>query len=279
MKRILFNIFSLIMALWLTVGSATPVASSTLFERPLEPTTTIIETVPKETEPIVIETEPPVESYFKDIEYIEQNDKEHCLLQINNCEDYIKYLKSLDFKPQVEREIQRVKDIIELYNQKIIELEKQAKWNQKEEEYPVASQMWLYLTNDMGLNNYVAAGIIGNVMVETGGQTLDIEWNIYSNGKGYYGLCQWYIPYNPSMNGASFEEQCNYLNNSIEAEFDTFGSTCYQSGFDYEDFVQMEDVRAAALAFAKCYERCAATSYNYSSRQSCAEIAYSYFVD
>ena len=276
MKRILFNICSLLVVLWLTVGTAVPVACSTIFE---EPELFLEEVVTVETTEVTVpeETEPPIESYFKDIQYIEQETKEHCLLEINTAKDYINYLQPLGDYPEVTVEIERVNKIIELYNQKIIELEEQAKWNIREGEYPVAIEMWYYLTDTMGLNNYVAAGIMGNLMVETGGSTLSIEWDVYSDGGGYYGLCQWSLYYNPSIGGSSFEEQCNYLNNSIEAEFTAFGF-CYQNGFGYQDFLNLQNERDAALAFAKCYERCAATSINYSLRQSCAETAYSYFV-
>ena len=56
--------------------------------------------------------------------------------------------------------------------------------------YDQARQVWNYL-RDLGLNQYVCAGIIGNIMAEVGGQTLDISrWPIYSQN-GYYGICQW----------------------------------------------------------------------------------------
>ena len=39
----------------------------------------------------------------------------------------------------------------------------------KKEKYPEARKIWNYLTKNMKLNNYVAAGIIGNIMAEVGG--------------------------------------------------------------------------------------------------------------
>jgi guanyl-specific ribonuclease Sa len=38
----------------------------------------------------------------------------------------------------------------------------------KKEKYPEARKIWNYLKK-MGLNNYVAAGIMGNIMAEVGG--------------------------------------------------------------------------------------------------------------
>lgn len=60
------------------------------------------------------------------------------------------------------------------------------------EEYPVATTIWIYLTETLGYNDYVAAGVVGNMMTEVGGQTLNIQPGLYGHGtnKGYYGICQ-----------------------------------------------------------------------------------------
>ena len=109
-------------------------------------------------------------------------------------------------------------------------------------------------------------------MAEVGGNTLDIQYDIY--GSSYYGMCQWNKAYSEVW-GASLEEQCNYLEDTIEYEFDTFGYA-YKRGFDYNDFLNMTSITDAALAFAKCYERCASGSYTV--RQNNAITAYNYFV-
>ena len=43
-------------------------------------------------------------------------------------------------------------------------------WHQKEEEYPTATYIWTYF-KDLGYSNQVCAGILGNIMAETGGNT------------------------------------------------------------------------------------------------------------
>lgn len=144
-------------------------------------------------------------------------------------------------------------------------------WQQKEEEYPEATYIWSYL-KDLGYSNYVCAGILGNIMTEVGGNTLAIQPTIY--GKGYYGMCQWNKVYSEIW-GASLEEQCNYLRDTITYEIDMFGKA-YKKDFGYTEFLNLEDVEKAALAFAKCYERCGASSYD--SRKKNAVIAYNYFV-
>lgn len=123
--------------------------------------------------------------------------------------------------------------------------------------YPAAARIWLYL-KDQGFNDAVCAGILGNIMAEVGGQTLDIRYWI--GGNGYYGMCQWSKAYCPDVWGLGLYGQLDYLMQTIHYEFDTFGF-CYKKGFTYEDFIQMTDEKEAALAFAKCYERCASQHY------------------
>jgi hypothetical protein len=153
-----------------------------------------------------------------------------------------------------------------------------AKWNVRAQEYPEATKIWLYLTDTMGFNDRVAAGIMGNLMAEVGGQTLKIQPGLYGHGsnRGYYGICQWSAKYYPSVQGKDLDYQLEFLASTIESQFSSYGRL-YQSGFTYEDFRQMNNEQDAALAFAKIYERC--NSKHYNVRMSNAVKAYDYFVD
>ena len=143
-------------------------------------------------------------------------------------------------------------------------------------EYPAAAQIWQYMKN-LGWNDYVCAGIMGNLMSEVGGQTLNIQYNLYSSSGGYYGMCQWSKKYHSNIYGINnLESQCDYLRDTIKYEIDTFGFK-YQNGFCFEEFLNLTDAQQVALAFAKCYERCASGSYNV--RQQNALKAYNYFVN
>lgn len=155
----------------------------------------------------------------------------------------------------------------------ILIAERDNKWNQRMIEYPTATTIWLYLS-DYGLNNQVIAGILGNMMAEAGGHTLTIQSKIWDGNKKYYGVCQWSLKYNPQLDGADLTTQLEHLISSMEYEFNTFGNN-YKSGFKYIDFLQLTDSEEAALAFAKCYERCSSSTYN--KRQSDAIKAYEYF--
>lgn len=144
-------------------------------------------------------------------------------------------------------------------------------WGPKEKEYPYATYIWKYLKN-CGYNNYVIAGIIGNLMAEVGGQTLNIQY--WLKGSGYYGMCQWSKSYCSGVWGKDLAGQCEYLQSTIRYELNTFGF-CYKKGFNYDGFCELTNEQSAALAFAKCYERCA--SFSYTQRQKNASKALAYF--
>lgn len=141
-----------------------------------------------------------------------------------------------------------------------------------EVEFPDATYVWNYL-HELGYNDAVVAGIIGNMMVECGGHTLNFESTIETNI--HYGICQWNKKYYPDVIGCPLEIQCDFLRDTIEYEINTFGYK-YKKGFKYENFLQMTNEKDAALAFAKSYERCSKEEYKL--RQKCATIAYEYFL-
>ena len=145
--------------------------------------------------------------------------------------------------------------------------------------YPIAEHIWYRLTS-AGINEHVAAGIMGNIMSEVGGHTLDFsKWKKWSSTSGTYGICQWTGSRRNKMFksfGKSIDDQVDFLLYEMPKEFNSYGYK-YKSGFDYDDFLALEDEQQAALAFAKCYERC--SSKGYSSRKKQATKAYSYFTN
>lgn len=148
-----------------------------------------------------------------------------------------------------------------------------------EGKYPEATYVWNYLTQTLGYNDYVAAGILGNIMVEVGGYDLSLEYAYkYAtvDGYTYYGICMWNIHngYHPLVAGLDLEGQCEYLGKTITKEMNLYGSN-YANGFGMNEFLALQDARQAAIAFGKCYERGACPQ----KRANCAEIAYDYFVN
>ena len=180
--------------------------------------------------------------------------------------DEVKYQELLDVcQAQPKEEVVEVPVPTQLPIQEI-------NWAAKEAEYPHATYIWRYM-KAQGWNDYVCAGVMGNLMAEVGGQTLDIRYTLSSSG--YYGMCQWNRAYSEVW-GAGLETQCNFLGDTIKYEFDTYGFN-YQKGFNFNSFLNMNDAQQAALAFAKSYERCSSASYNV--RMDNAVKAYNYFVD
>lgn len=148
----------------------------------------------------------------------------------------------------------------------------EAKWASRVSEYPAATTIWR-ACKAQGWNDYVCAGIMGNLMAEVGGQTLNIKWN--TTGNGYYGMCQWNKAYS-AVWGKDLEGQIDFLINTIKYEFDTYGSK-YAKGFNFNSFLNLQDCRAAAEAFRACYERSSTASREV--RKNNATKAYNYFVN
>lgn len=142
--------------------------------------------------------------------------------------------------------------------------QRQAVWEARFQQYPAATYIWIFLTEQCGYNDYVAAGIMGNIMAEVGGQTLNIQY--WLGGRGYYGMCQWHRGYFPGVQGADLPGQCQFLANTMSRQF----------GSSLDSFLSLQDYSSAALTFAKKYERCSSASYGV--RQRNAAKAYAFFV-
>lgn len=131
--------------------------------------------------------------------------------------------------------------------------------------YPVAAAVWQRL-REHGLSEPVAAGIMGNMMSECGGHTLDLDPYIYSGG--FYGLAMWSIHYFPSVDGLGVAAQVDFLVDTL--------SNIKDGGGSVEAFLALTDARAAARYFSDYYERPASWS---EKRADNAEVAYKYFTE
>ena len=160
------------------------------------------------------------------------------------------------------------------YQEKQAEWEEIHKWEVRASEYPVATQVWLFLKEELGYSDAACAGVIGNMMAECGGHTLNLQWDLY-NASYHYGLCQWSSRYYPEMQGTSLEEQLAFMAVSFPKVIDKYGYL-YQRGMKHEQFKVMDDCGDAAIAFCVIYER-PGGSQNY--RRGLAEEAYNYFTN
>lgn len=140
----------------------------------------------------------------------------------------------------------------------------------------VATQVWTHLKS-YGYSDSVAAGIIGNMMRECGGDTLNLDWNIvgHYNGDEFYGLCQWCLRYTPpGFKGSTVIAQCDYLKQTIQSAFANYGGN--YGGITYSEFLK-SDTRTAAIAFERVYERCGDYTNEDNRRANNAERAYNHF--
>lgn len=113
--------------------------------------------------------------------------------------------------------------------------------------YSVAGDVYEYLAKE-GYSDVAIAAILGNMMNECGGNTLNFQPFIYDQSGLHYGLCQWNIRYSPKVNGCNVEEQLGYLTSTIEKNMKQFGGS-------FEEFNSLEDAEYAATYFCKYYER------------------------
>lgn len=232
---------------------------------------------------------PEVLKHFKEMTYVESNDKAVLTAELETCKDYefrlINLMNNKEFVDErhlVEEELIDVQGLASEYQEQISAIEAEearieAMWSEKSGEYPVATQVWRYMKEELGWNDYVCAGVMGNMMAEVGGQTLNLQPYLYGHsGANYYGLCQWSSRYYPSIQGADVNAQLDFLASTVKKELDTYGYL-FRSGLDYEAFCNLTDAEDAAMAFAKAYERCGSGSYGV--RQTNALKAYNYFVE
>lgn len=276
MKRIFIMLLVLFTVLMLTMGCTTT-------SKALEDATN--STIEVTTEP----TLSPLEYGLLDYNYIEFNDSSSAWYEYVSVSEYLYDLRvqrmMLDTThPDYSKvnciltdEILRIEELeikyFEDYN-RLLEIETENnKWVARMDEYPVATTVWLFLKEEMDYSNEACAGIIGNMMAECGGHTLELEWWLY-NSTSHYGLCQWSAVYYPVMQGASLEEQLEYMLTSFPRVINEYGYL-YRTGFTHDDYATMTDAGDAAYAFCIIYEERPGGNQNY--RRSLAEQALIYF--
>jgi hypothetical protein len=231
-----------------------------------EPTPTIV------TEPLI---DTPIS--YPDFQYTKPSTKQQAIRYKQNTFSAIQMLEvacqsdnyTVEALSSMRQELERLRANAEKYEEDI------KRFEQRETDYYYATTVWNFL-KELGYSDVACAGIMGNLMAECGGHTLNLDPFLYDAATGnYYGMFQWSTYYYPDVEGASFEEQLQYFKETVGPIFKTWGKN-YAEGFTLEDFNNLTDPRDAALAFAKVYERCA--DWTYERRQDFSIIAYNYFV-
>ena len=150
-------------------------------------------------------------------------------------------------------------------------------WRVRTEEYPVATQVWLYMKNELGFSDIVCAGIMGNMMAECGGcWTSDLDWDVSSSSG--YGMIQWLGGRRSQLfsiygNTPSVENQLDFMFDEL---YGTDGVTKQVTDSQLDKIMNASNPEDCAYAFACYYERCG-EGHRW-VRRDYARRAYEYFV-
>ncbi len=163
------------------------------------------------------------------------------------------------------------------YQEKQAEWEEIHKWEVRASEYPVATQVWLYMKEEFGWSDTVCAGIMGNMMAECGGcWTSDLDWDVSSSSG--YGMIQWLGGRKQQLfkiygNSPSVEDQLNFMKDEL---YGTNGVTKQVTDSQLDKIMNADSPEDCAYAFACYFERCG-EGHRW-VRRDYARRAYDYFV-
>ena len=174
-------------------------------------------------------------------------------------------------------DIENAKIEIEYYQEQFAIWEEKHKWEVRASEYPVATQVWLYMKNELGYSDIVCAGIMGNMMAECGGcWTSDLDWDVHSSSG--FGMIQWLGGRKKQLfsiygENPSVEDQLNFMHDEL---YGTDGVTWQVNQAQLNKIMNASSPEECAFAFATYFERCG--EGHRAPRRGYAKRAYEYFV-
>lgn len=148
-------------------------------------------------------------------------------------------------------------------------------WDERREKYPVATEVWLYMKNEFGWSDIVCAGIMGNLMRETGGDTFHLKPK--SDSSWGFGLVQWTGQRKKDIQAKygdtpSIAEQLEFMKDEL---YGTNSVRQQVSDWQRDKIFNASTAKRSAVEFARWFERPA--SKNYTKRKNNAVRAYEYF--
>ena len=166
---------------------------------------------------------------------------------------------------------------VEYYQEQFSIWEEKLKWEKRAAEYPVATQVWLYMKNELGYSDTVCAGIMGNMMAECGGcWTSDLNWDVHSSSG--FGMIQQLGGRKRQLfsiygENPSIEDQLNFMHDELHG---TDGVAKQVTNWQLEQIMEADTPEECAYAFACYFERCG--EGHRAPRRGYARRAYEYFV-
>lgn len=294
MKRKIICLVAILSLFVLGIGTAIGLTASANQSIPTEPVTTISEAyIPSEPSEPVLETEPEEEIIILEVVEVERVEPatldeantalEDAIFRRDTTKSVYEGLLLLDYDTEhpavvmAKTDFENAEADVEYYTEQQLIRQEEENWRVRAEEYPVATQAWLYMKNELGFSDIVCAGIMGNMMAECGGcWTSDLDWDVSSSSG--FGMIQWLGGRKQQLfsiygSNPSVENQLDFVKDEL---YGTNGVTKQVTDSQLDKIINAETPEDCAYAFACYYERCG-EGHRW-VRRDYARHAYEYFV-
>lgn len=294
MKRKIICLVAILSLLFVGLATAIAITASANQSIPTEPVATISEAyIPSESSEPVLETEPEEEIIILEVVEVERVEPatldeantalEDAIFRRDTTKSVYEGLLLLGYDTEhpavvmAKTDFENVEADVEYYTEQQLIRQEEENWRVRAEEYPVATQAWLYMKNELGFSDIVCAGIMGNMMAECGGcWTSDLDWDVHSSSG--FGMIQWLGGRKQQLfsiygNNPSVENQLDFVKDEL---YGTNGVTKQVTDSQLDKIINAETPEDCAYAFACYYERCG-EGHRW-VRRDYARRAYEYFV-
>ena len=294
MKRKIICLVAILSLLFAGLAATIAITASANQSIPTEPVATISEAyIPSESSEPVLETEPEEEIIILEVVEVERVEPatldeantalEDAIFRRDTTKSVYEGLLLLGYDTEhpavvmAKTDFENAEADVEYYTEQQLIRQEEEHWRVRAEEYPVATQAWLYMKNELGFSDIVCAGIMGNMMAECGGcWTSDLDWDVSSSSG--FGMIQWLGGrkqqlFNIYGNTPSVENQLDFVKDEL---YGTNGVTKQVTDSQLDKIMNAETPEDCAYAFACYYERCG-EGHRW-VRRDYARRAYEYFV-
>lgn len=294
MKRKIICLVAILSLLFAGLAATIAITASANQSIPTEPVATISEAyIPSESSEPVLETEPEEEIIILEVVEVERVEPatldeantalEDAIFRRDTTKSVYEGLLLLGYDiehPAVvmaKTDFENAEADVEYYTEQQLIRQEEEHWRVRAEEYPVATQAWLYMKNELGFSDIVCAGIMGNMMAECGGcWTSDLDWDVHSSSG--FGMIQWLGGRKQQLfsiygSNPSVENQLDFVKDEL---YGTNGVTKQVTDSQLDKIINAETPEDCAYAFACYYERCG-EGHRW-VRRDYARRAYEYFV-
>ena len=294
MKRKIICLVAILSLLFAGLAATIAITANANQSIPTEPVATISEAyIPSESSEPVLEIEPEEEIIILEVVEVERVEPatleeantalEDAIFRRDTTKSVYEGLLLLGYDTEhpavvmAKTDFENAEADVEYYTEQQLICQEEEDWKVRAEEYPVATQAWLYMKNELGFSDIVCAGIMGNMMAECGGcWTSDLDWDVSSSSG--YGMIQWLGGRKQQLfsiygSNPSVENQLDFVKDEL---YGTNGVTRQVTDSQLDKIMNAETPEDCAYAFACYYERC--SEGHRWVRRDYARRAYEYFV-